>query len=142
MDAEICFMGRGWGTWSLSQMLQCQWFLMFRKCTLCYVMLQISRLEQLKTDLTTLFALCEKADNDIRSCINTLQVHFWLFHWIFWNVETLYFYILVLKEEHLLYTKMKFIFSYLRIRTLDLNLWQQLMQLFAYDGRVWWVLKC
>jgi len=27
-----------------------------------------------KTDLTTLLALCEKADNDIRSCLNTLQV--------------------------------------------------------------------
>jgi len=36
--------------------------------------IQITRQESLKTDLTTLLALCEKADNDIRSCLNTLQV--------------------------------------------------------------------
>ena len=35
---------------------------------------QIAREERLKTDLTTLLALCEKTDNDIRSCVNTLQV--------------------------------------------------------------------
>jgi len=35
---------------------------------------QITRQEAVKTDLTTLLALCEKADNDIRSCLNTLQV--------------------------------------------------------------------
>ena len=35
---------------------------------------QISKKEQLKADMTSLLALCEKADNDIRSCLNTLQV--------------------------------------------------------------------
>lgn len=28
----------------------------------------------MKTDTNTLLALCEKTDNDIRSCLNTLQV--------------------------------------------------------------------
>jgi hypothetical protein len=32
------------------------------------------RHEQLKADLNTLLALCERTDNDIRSCLNTLQV--------------------------------------------------------------------
>lgn len=36
---------------------------------------QVSRNELLKTDMTTLLALCEKAENDIRSCLNTLQVY-------------------------------------------------------------------
>jgi hypothetical protein len=35
---------------------------------------QISKMEHIHTDLTALLALCEKADNDIRSCLNTLQV--------------------------------------------------------------------
>ena len=35
---------------------------------------QITKKEQLKADMTSLLALCEKADNDIRSCLNTLQV--------------------------------------------------------------------
>ena len=35
---------------------------------------QISKKEQLKADMTSLLALCEKADNDIRFCLNTLQV--------------------------------------------------------------------
>jgi len=43
-------------------------------------LLQITRQERLKTDLTTLLALCEKADNDIRSCLNTLQVFFFDFY--------------------------------------------------------------
>ncbi|KAK2151412.1 hypothetical protein LSH36_364g03016 [Paralvinella palmiformis] len=41
--------------------------------TLASRLLEISRLEQIRTDLSTLLALCEKADNDIRSCLNTLQ---------------------------------------------------------------------
>lgn len=45
-------------------------------CIVFFLLLydQITRQESLKTDLTTLIALCEKADNDIRSCLNTLQV--------------------------------------------------------------------
>ena len=35
---------------------------------------QISRVQGMKADTGTLMALCEKTDNDIRSCINTLQV--------------------------------------------------------------------
>ena len=35
---------------------------------------QVIRQEHLKSDMTTLLALCEKTDNDIRSCLNTLQV--------------------------------------------------------------------
>jgi len=38
---------------------------------LCF---QIVKMEKLRSDLSTLLALCEKADNDIRSCLNTLQV--------------------------------------------------------------------
>nr|XP_006818103.1 PREDICTED: chromosome transmission fidelity protein 18 homolog [Saccoglossus kowalevskii] len=34
---------------------------------------EIARNNYLKTDQTTLLALCQKAENDIRSCINTLQ---------------------------------------------------------------------
>jgi len=44
---------------------------------------QITRRESLKTDLTTLLALCEKADNDIRSCLNTLQVFLFYFLIVF-----------------------------------------------------------
>ena len=33
----------------------------------------ISLREQLKTDMTALMALCEKSQNDIRSCLSTLQ---------------------------------------------------------------------
>ncbi|KAJ8035506.1 Chromosome transmission fidelity protein 18-like [Holothuria leucospilota] len=36
-------------------------------------MLQISKENSLRTDMTTLMALASKADNDIRSCLNTLQ---------------------------------------------------------------------
>lgn len=35
---------------------------------------QVTRFERLKSDMNTLLALCEKTDNDIRSCLNTLQV--------------------------------------------------------------------
>uniref|UniRef100_A0A6Q2WY47 AAA+ ATPase domain-containing protein n=1 Tax=Esox lucius TaxID=8010 RepID=A0A6Q2WY47_ESOLU len=35
---------------------------------------EISRAQGMKVDTGTLMALCEKTDNDIRSCINTLQV--------------------------------------------------------------------
>lgn len=35
---------------------------------------QISLRQGMKTDTGTLMSLCEKTDNDIRSCINTLQV--------------------------------------------------------------------
>ncbi|KAJ8318400.1 hypothetical protein KUTeg_003491 [Tegillarca granosa] len=34
---------------------------------------EVIRFEQLKADMNTLLALCEKTDNDIRSCLNTLQ---------------------------------------------------------------------
>ncbi|KAK6301352.1 hypothetical protein J4Q44_G00294500 [Coregonus suidteri] len=34
---------------------------------------EISRVQGMKADMGTLMALCEKTDNDIRSCINTLQ---------------------------------------------------------------------
>lgn len=36
--------------------------------------LQISLRQGMKADTGTLMSLCEKTDNDIRSCINTLQV--------------------------------------------------------------------
>eukprot|EP00117_Sycon_ciliatum_P023729 scpid35668/ scgid20094/ Chromosome transmission fidelity protein 18 homolog len=36
-------------------------------------LLRISRAEHLQADMTTLLALCEKAEKDIRSCLNTLQ---------------------------------------------------------------------
>ncbi|KAK2187311.1 hypothetical protein NP493_170g04032 [Ridgeia piscesae] len=36
-------------------------------------LLEIVKMEKLRSDLSTLLALCEKADNDIRSCLNTLQ---------------------------------------------------------------------
>ncbi|XP_022801966.1 chromosome transmission fidelity protein 18 homolog [Stylophora pistillata] len=36
-------------------------------------LLEISRQESVSTDMTTLTSLCEKTDNDIRSCLNTLQ---------------------------------------------------------------------
>ena len=35
---------------------------------------EVARLERLKSDMNALLALCEKTDNDIRSCLNTLQV--------------------------------------------------------------------
>ena len=34
------------------------------------------KVEKLKADLNALLALCERTDNDIRSCLNTLQVSF------------------------------------------------------------------
>lgn len=37
-------------------------------------LLEISVAQALKTDSSALMALCEKADNDIRSCLATLQV--------------------------------------------------------------------
>ncbi|XP_048576274.1 chromosome transmission fidelity protein 18 homolog isoform X2 [Nematostella vectensis] len=36
-------------------------------------LLEIARREGVSTDMTTLLALCDKAENDIRSCLNTLQ---------------------------------------------------------------------
>eukprot|EP00794_Sanderia_malayensis_P009084 gene9084-10053_t len=36
-------------------------------------LLEISRKERLKSDMTCLLALCDKSENDIRSCVNTLQ---------------------------------------------------------------------
>ncbi|XP_028395275.1 chromosome transmission fidelity protein 18 homolog isoform X2 [Dendronephthya gigantea] len=36
-------------------------------------LMEVSRKELFKTDMTTLLALCEKTENDIRSCLNTLQ---------------------------------------------------------------------
>ena len=37
-------------------------------------LVEVVRIEQLKADLNALMALCERTDNDIRSCLNTLQV--------------------------------------------------------------------
>jgi len=34
---------------------------------------EVVRIEQLKADINALLALCERTDNDIRSCLNTLQ---------------------------------------------------------------------
>ncbi|XP_071128877.1 chromosome transmission fidelity protein 18 homolog [Mytilus edulis] len=34
---------------------------------------EVIKQEHMKSDMTTLLALCEKTDNDIRSCLNTLQ---------------------------------------------------------------------
>ncbi|KAH3863571.1 hypothetical protein DPMN_026560, partial [Dreissena polymorpha] len=34
---------------------------------------EVIRLENIRSDMNTLLALCEKTDNDIRSCLNTLQ---------------------------------------------------------------------
>ncbi|XP_046856217.1 LOW QUALITY PROTEIN: chromosome transmission fidelity protein 18 homolog, partial [Xenia sp. Carnegie-2017] len=36
-------------------------------------LLEVSRKELFQTDMSTLLALCEKTENDIRSCLNTLQ---------------------------------------------------------------------
>ncbi len=36
-------------------------------------LLEIARRERLRTDLGALSALCDKTDNDIRSCLSTLQ---------------------------------------------------------------------
>ena len=48
--------------------------------TLCSRLAQrlgdIAGRQRLRTDTTALLALCEKADNDIRSCLSTLQF-FW-----------------------------------------------------------------
>ncbi|TRY77674.1 hypothetical protein DNTS_017957 [Danionella cerebrum] len=46
-------------------------FVLVDSCKL--VFLQITRRQGMKADTGTLMALCEKTDNDIRSCINTLQ---------------------------------------------------------------------
>ncbi|XP_062607136.1 chromosome transmission fidelity protein 18 homolog [Saccostrea cucullata] len=37
---------------------------------------EVAKAQSLKTDLNTLLALCDKTENDIRSCINTLQFCF------------------------------------------------------------------
>ncbi|CAB4009807.1 chromosome transmission fidelity 18 homolog, partial [Paramuricea clavata] len=36
-------------------------------------LMEVSKKELFQTDMTTLLALCEKTENDIRSCLNTLQ---------------------------------------------------------------------
>ncbi len=36
-------------------------------------MLKIVRAQKLRADITTLMMLCEKAENDIRSCLSTLE---------------------------------------------------------------------
>lgn len=45
--------------------------------------MQISLRQGMKTDSGTLMCLCEKTDNDIRACINTLQVECRDFHFPF-----------------------------------------------------------
>ena len=35
--------------------------------------IQISRKQKMKADMGCLLALCDKSENDIRSCVNTLQ---------------------------------------------------------------------
>nr|KAI8767092.1 putative chromosome transmission fidelity protein 18 [Biomphalaria glabrata] len=42
-------------------------------CRLASRLQEVVREEMLKTDLNALLALCQKTDNDIRSCLNTLQ---------------------------------------------------------------------
>lgn len=44
---------------------------LFIKLSISY---QVAKKQGVATDMTTLLALSEKADNDIRSCLNTLQV--------------------------------------------------------------------
>ena len=39
---------------------------------------EITAVEQLRTDLSALLALCKKTDNDIRSCLSTLQFFRWV----------------------------------------------------------------
>ena len=40
---------------------------------------QITKCQGLRADMGTLLALCNKTDNDIRSCINTLQVYIYIY---------------------------------------------------------------
>ncbi len=35
---------------------------------------QVVKKEGMKSDMSTLMALCEKADNDVRACLNSMQV--------------------------------------------------------------------
>lgn len=37
-------------------------------------LLEVCRMEGMRASLSALTALCDKAENDIRSCLNTLQV--------------------------------------------------------------------
>ena len=37
---------------------------------------KVSKKESFRTDMSALLALCEKTENDIRSCLNTLQVYY------------------------------------------------------------------
>ena len=43
-------------------------------CTGHLSVVQVSKKERMSAAMSTMMALCEKSDNDIRSCLNTLQV--------------------------------------------------------------------
>ncbi|ESO09825.1 hypothetical protein HELRODRAFT_186286 [Helobdella robusta] len=61
---------------SLRSLRQCSFLLTFQPSVtsqLAIRLLEISRMEGLLSDLSTMMCLCEKADHDIRSCINTIQ---------------------------------------------------------------------
>ena len=45
-------------------------------CTMwCVSVGQVVKKEGLKASMPTLMALCEKADNEVRTCLNSIQVH-------------------------------------------------------------------
>ncbi|KAL4241036.1 hypothetical protein ACF0H5_001814 [Mactra antiquata] len=61
---------------ALRQLRQCAMILNFpqtESTKLAGRLYEVVRIEKLKSDMNTLLALCEKTDNDIRSCLNTLQ---------------------------------------------------------------------
>ena len=51
-----------------------QWDFMVNLFIKLLISYQVAKKQGVATDMTTLLALSEKADNDIRSCLNTLQV--------------------------------------------------------------------
>jgi len=62
---------------ALRQLRQCAFLVTFHATSapaLAGRLMEVAKIEHIHTDLTALLALCEKADNDIRSCLNTLQV--------------------------------------------------------------------
>ena len=40
---------------------------------------QVAKREEVSAGMSALMALCEKTENDIRSCLNTLQVHMYIY---------------------------------------------------------------
>ena len=55
--------------WALTSYLSCS-----KEKILLFSAFKVSKKELFQTDMTALLALCEKTENDIRSCLNTLQV--------------------------------------------------------------------